>query len=178
PSPTRRASDLADFHHRELAGKSQDHCHLQQYAKRVANIVGMEFGETFRTIAALQQECPARSHFRQPIFQSPRFPGEHQWRKLRNHFLRCGKSSSVGIFGQVPCLKIAPAVRSPILSHVTNFQNFRERHYLSLPGTLCKGCSGYLPPCPPSGTTERRQALSARRYFRANSCTRSGVISV
>ena len=58
------AGDAAHLHHRHAGGKGQDDRHLQQHAEGVADIVGMEFGEAFGAVAALQQESLAFGHLR------------------------------------------------------------------------------------------------------------------
>ena len=52
--------NAADFHHRHSGSESQHHRHLQDDPERVADIIGMKFGEAFRTIAALEQESLPR----------------------------------------------------------------------------------------------------------------------
>ncbi len=53
------AGDAADLHDRHAGRIGQHDRHLQQDAEHVADIVGVEFGEALRAIAALQQESLA-----------------------------------------------------------------------------------------------------------------------
>ncbi len=50
------ASKPAELDHRAAGAKGQHHRHLQQHLEHVADIVRMEFRETFGAVAALQQK--------------------------------------------------------------------------------------------------------------------------
>ena len=68
------ACHAADLHHRLLAGKGHDDRHLKQHAESVADIVGMELGEAFGAVSALQQEGLALAPLRRgpPSARAPR----------------------------------------------------------------------------------------------------------
>ena len=53
------AGDAADLHHRQRAGVSQNHRHLQKHAEEIADVVGAVLGEALGAIAALQKESLA-----------------------------------------------------------------------------------------------------------------------
>ena len=48
------AGEAAEFDDRAAGAKRQDHRHLQQHLEHVPDVVRVEFGKAFRTIAALQ----------------------------------------------------------------------------------------------------------------------------
>jgi hypothetical protein len=73
------------------AGVGQHDRHLQQHAEGVADIVGMELGEAFGAVAALQQEGLALGDLAEAGFQVARFAGKHQRRMIR---LPCSRRAS------------------------------------------------------------------------------------
>ena len=72
--------DAAHLHHRLAAGESEDHCHLQEDAEEIADIVGGVFSEAFRAIATLEQETLAFRNLGQFALQLARFTGKNQRR--------------------------------------------------------------------------------------------------
>ena len=72
--------DAADFHHRQRARKGQHDGHLQDDAEGVADVVGMEFGEAFRAVAALKQESLAFGHLAERGHQVAGLAREHERR--------------------------------------------------------------------------------------------------
>ena len=84
---------------RLLAGKGQHHRHLQQHAEGVADIVGVEFGEAFGAIAALEQKALAGRDIGEVGLERARLTGKHQRRKLgerRLHPAEIAASSYTG----------------------------------------------------------------------------------
>jgi hypothetical protein len=67
----------ADLHNRQGRAKGQGHRHLQQHTESVSYVIGVEFGEAFRAIPALQQESVASRDLRQGRLQVARLAREN-----------------------------------------------------------------------------------------------------
>ena len=119
------AGQAADLDHRAGGAEGQDHGHLQQHAEGIADIVGMKFGETFRAVAALQEESLAVGDSGQGLFQAPGLAGEDQRRITAQAFFRRRQCRRVRILGRLLDGFGAPTLRRPF-----------DRHGLSLsPGS-------------------------------------------
>ncbi len=92
------ARDAADLHHRHTGGEGQHHRHLQQHAEGVADIVGVEFGEAFGAIAALQQESLALGDLGQRRHQIARLAREHQRRMGLQALFDGGQRRRIRVF--------------------------------------------------------------------------------
>ena len=87
----------AHFDDRFGRREGQHDRHLQDDAERVADIVRVELLEALGAIAALKQECLARSNLCEALFQAPRFAGKYErWIAFQAR-LNCSKGCSVGI---------------------------------------------------------------------------------
>ena len=73
----RHAADLDDW---AVGAIGQHHGHLQQHAEGVADVVGVEFGEAFGAVAALEQEGAALGDLAELRLQPARLAGEDQRR--------------------------------------------------------------------------------------------------
>ena len=108
------ARHAADLHHRQLRRIGQHDRHLQDDAERVADVVGVEFGEAFGAIAALEQERLAFRDAREIGGQVARFAGEDQ-RGIGAELLgRGGERGGVGIGGELARFVALPAVGGPM----------------------------------------------------------------
>ena len=111
------AGHASELHNRQFRCIGQHHRHLQDDAKRVADIVGMKFRKALGTITALQQECLAFRHLCQILFQAACFTGKDQRRVAAKQFLCFRKSGCVRILWHVQPFKIPPAICRPICRH-------------------------------------------------------------
>ena len=111
------SGDAADLHHRRRRRVGQDHGHLQEHAKEVADIVGAVLGEAFGAIAALQQECLARRDLGERPLEIARLAGEHQRRKGRKLAFDVGQRLRVRIIRHLQDGLGAPAIRGPTFRH-------------------------------------------------------------
>ncbi len=85
------AGEPAQFDHRAAGAKGQHHRHLQQHLEHVADVVGVEFGEAFGAVAALQQKGLAGGDRGQPLLEPPGLAGKHQRREIVQGFLDPGE---------------------------------------------------------------------------------------
>src|SRR5689334_17322428 len=100
--------DPAHLYHWHSGRKGQDHSHLQDYPKRVADIVGMELSEAFRAVPALEQESSAGRDLRQSGHQVPRLARKYQrWIRFQARF-HCSQSCSVRILRHLLDWLLAP----------------------------------------------------------------------
>ena len=104
------ARHAPNLHHRLLAGEGHHDGHLQQDTEGVADVVRVEFGETFGAIAALQQEGLALRHFGKISLQRARFTGKDQRRVAGQRLRRFLERGGVFVARQMPCLEPLPAV--------------------------------------------------------------------
>ena len=102
-----------DLHHRQLRREGQHHRHLQKHAEGIADVVGMEIGEAFGTVSALQQKGVPRRDLGQPRRQVARLAGEDQRRIGFDLGFDGGERGTVGIGRQLPRLVAAPAFGGP-----------------------------------------------------------------
>src|SRR3546814_7333440 len=76
---------------------SSDLRHLEQHAKRIADIVRMKFGKAFGAIAALKQKSLALCRAGEVTRQVARLAGKDQRRIARKLALRRGERGLVGV---------------------------------------------------------------------------------
>ena len=113
------AGQTPDLHHRHAAAKGQHHRHLQQHLEHVADVVGVELGEAFGAVAALQQERLAGGDIREPVLQPPRLAGEDQRRVIPQRRFDAFQRGFIRIARNLPDRQAAPALRRPFLAHRT-----------------------------------------------------------
>ena len=111
------AGDASDLHDRYACGKRQHHRHLQQDAKHVADIVGMELGEAFRAVSALKQKCLALGHLGEARHQASRLASEHQRGMCPQFGLDGRQRSRIRVDRSLPDRLGTPALRGPGLGH-------------------------------------------------------------
>src|SRR5947207_1968686 len=100
----------ADLYHRLPAGKGQDHRHLQENAEEITDIVGGMLGETFGTVAALEQETLA---FRDPgklALELPCLAGKDKRRKALENRFDGGELCLIVIMRHLLNRQLAPAL--------------------------------------------------------------------
>jgi len=103
-----------DFHDRARGGECQHHCHLQQHAESVANVVRMKFGEALGAITTLQQERASLRHVAQGTLQIARFTCKNERRKGLELVLDGREACGVGIIRHLPDGHVAPRRRGPV----------------------------------------------------------------
>ena len=113
------AGHAANLHDRQFAGKSQHDRHLQDHAESIADIVRVEFGKAFGTIAALQQEGPALCHIGKLGRQVARLTGKNQRREIAQRCLGCFQCCLVAIGRHLLPIMVAPAFGRPFRRHYT-----------------------------------------------------------
>ncbi len=106
-----------DLDHRHPAAKGQHHRHLQQHLEHVADVVGVELGEAFGAIAALQQERLALRDGREPLLQAPRLAGENEGRVVAQRVLDAAQRAGIGISRDLADRPVAPARQGPGIAH-------------------------------------------------------------
>ncbi len=105
--------DAADLHHRHIGGECQHRRHAQENAERVADIVGGEFGEALRAVAALQQESLAFRHIAECGGEVPRLAREDERGMARQPLFHGSQSRRVRVFRHLTDGLCAPALRVP-----------------------------------------------------------------
>ena len=111
---TRHATDFDD---RQLGTIGQHNRHLQQYAERIADIVGVVLNEAFGAIAALQQKRTSLAYLSELRFQIARFTGNNQRRKARQAIFHRLQGCRIVISRHLLNRKIPPAFQSPFRVH-------------------------------------------------------------
>ncbi len=103
----------AKLHDRHLAAEGQHHGHLQQHAEGVADDVGGEVAETFRAVAALQNEgfAVARARERRP--EAPGLACKNQRGKSRDLPFHGGKRRLVRVVRHLPDRHRPPGIGAP-----------------------------------------------------------------
>jgi hypothetical protein len=109
------AGDAADLHDRRRGGERHHHCHLQEYAEEIADVVGRMFAEALGAIAALQQERIARRRLAKGLFELARFACKNQRRIAGKLALGLGQRGTIGIGRRLRDRLGTPAIRGPTL---------------------------------------------------------------
>ncbi len=109
------AGQAAELDDRTGGAEGQHHRHLQQHLEGVADVVGVELGEAFGAVAALQEERLAGGDVGEPVLQAPGFAGEDQRREAVQRLLDAGERGFIGIAGDLPDRQGAPALGRPFL---------------------------------------------------------------
>ena len=111
------AGDAPHLDHRQRRAEAEHHRHLQEHAEGVADVVGVEFGESLGAVSPLQQEGPAFGHLRQMRLERARLSGEHQRRRHAQAPLHRLHGFAVGIDGLLPYRQRTPPRRRPAFRH-------------------------------------------------------------
>ena len=99
-----------DLNDRQLGTISQHNCHLQQYAERVADIVGVMLDKAFSAIAALKQKRAPLAHFGKLGFQIARFASKNKRRVSGKAFFHRLQGRRIFVMRHLLNREIPPAV--------------------------------------------------------------------
>jgi hypothetical protein len=91
---------------------------LQQDAEAVADVVGAEFGEAFRAVAALEQKGLALGYLGQPFLEPTRLACKNQRRQPPQLLLGGLQLGGIPILRNLPDRQLSPAIAGPFLGHV------------------------------------------------------------
>ena len=98
-----------DLGHRAASGEGQNHGHLQQHAKGVAYLAGIETGERLGAIAALQQETATAGDRGQVLPKIANFLREHQRRQRAQAPFHVREPARIGVYGLLRYRQSPPA---------------------------------------------------------------------